>query len=68
MSDAIQFLMERDRTSLKIAENPLKTWIFAITPGIPGISPEESQRKKADLKRFLRQFAQKRVVQHARFP
>jgi hypothetical protein len=53
---------------LKIAENPLKTQIFAITPGIPGISPEESQRKKADLMRFLRQFAQARVVRHARFP
>jgi hypothetical protein len=53
---------------LKIAENPLKTQIFAITPGIPGISPEESQRKKADFMRFLRQFAQKRVVQHGRFP
>jgi hypothetical protein len=52
----------------KIAENPLKTQIFAITPGIPGISPEESQRKKADLKRFLRQFAQARVLQHAYFP
>jgi hypothetical protein len=53
---------------LKIAENPLKTRIFAITPGIPDISPEESQCKKADLERFLRQFAQPRVVQHACFP
>jgi hypothetical protein len=53
---------------LKIAENPLKTRIFTITPEIPGISPEESQRKKADFMRFLRQFAQARVVQHARFP
>jgi hypothetical protein len=39
MSDAIQFLMERDRTSLKIAENPRKTRVFAIAGGFTGKLP-----------------------------
>jgi len=61
MSDAIQFLMERDRTSLKIAENPRKMRVFAMAGGFSGKLPAESQCKKADLLRFLRQFAQARA-------
>src|SRR5262249_4205482 len=68
MSDAIQFLMERDRTSSKIAENPRKTRVFAMAGAFPGISPRESQRKNADFLRFLRQFAQARTLGNARFP
>jgi hypothetical protein len=52
LSDAIQFLMERDRTASKIAENPRKTRVFAMAGEIPGKLPEESHRKNADLTGF----------------
>jgi len=52
----------------KIAENPLKTPISAISPQIPGKSPRESQRKKADFMRFPRRYAQRRVPGDAAFP
>jgi hypothetical protein len=45
----------------KIAENPLKTLVFDRLRQIPRISLGESQRKKADLMRFPRQYAQRRV-------
>jgi hypothetical protein len=52
MSDAIQFLMERDRASLQMRRKARKTWLFDVSGGFSAPAGSESQRKKADLPGF----------------
>jgi gamma-glutamyl-gamma-aminobutyrate hydrolase PuuD len=52
MSDATQFLMERDRASLEIRQKARKMRLFGVCRGFSALKRCESQREKADLQRF----------------
>jgi hypothetical protein len=52
MSDAIQFLMERDRASLQMRQKAQKMRLFDVSAGFSALPASESQRKKADLQGF----------------
>jgi len=52
MSDAIQFLMERDRASLQMRQKAQKMRLFDVSGGFSALPASESQRKKADLRGF----------------
>jgi hypothetical protein len=53
-SDAIQFLMERDRASLQMRQKARKTRLFGVSGEFSALAGPESQRKKADLQGFWR--------------
>jgi len=52
MSDATQFLMERDRASLEMRQKARKMRLFGVCGGFRCMRATESQRKKADLQGF----------------
>jgi hypothetical protein len=51
-SDAIQFLMERDRASLQMRQKARKMRLFGVSGGFSALPASESQRKKGDLRGF----------------
>jgi hypothetical protein len=44
--------MERDRASPMMRQKAPFCGLFCVLARLPGMTPPESQRKKADLKRF----------------